>query len=517
MGLMPAGAHVRWVTGSAVAGTLALLVSLVGPAAPATAADPNTPPVAVEDIAAMVAGQTITVSPLANDSDPDGDPLSLVSVAVTDPAAGSVLAVGNDVQVAAAATFAGRLQATYVVSDGVATTPGTIWVDVSPPPNAAPVAVDDAATMLAGAELRIDPRGNDSDPDGGPVSVTGATLATPGAGTVALEGQTVVIRAARGYAGPLVAAYTIVDDRGATASARILVTVQRPAANRAPVAVADTATVKAGRTYRITVLANDTDPDGDRIRLDRVKKAAKVSAKKSGSKVRFRAPKSFSGSVTIRYRIKDSHGKRDWGTLTVTVLGKPKPAAATSRNAVERALAGLGLPVGAVNGRYDASTRRAVCAWRTIVGRKAHRGLPSKAESRAIVAMTGLPAARSTMVTGLTVSVTCQAAFWVGADRSYRRVMAATTGKAGYRTRLGTFRVFRLYTTWRFSTIYPEARMYKPMQFSGGQAVHGSATDYLVKTYPASHGCVRMLHRDIDALQAGGFGLGSPVRVIGRW
>jgi lipoprotein-anchoring transpeptidase ErfK/SrfK len=77
--------------------------------------------------------------------------------------------------------------------------------------------------------------------------------------------------------------------------------------------------------------------------------------------------------------------------------------------------------------------------------------------------------------------------------------------------------VFVAHRTWRYSTIYPEARMYKPMQFSGGQALHGSATDALVKTYPASHGCVRMLHRDIDALQAAGFGLGSLVKVIGYW
>ena len=121
------------------------------------------------------------------------------------------------------------------------------------------------------------------------------------------------------------------------------------------------------------------------------------------------------------------------------------------------------------------------------------------------------------MVVGVNVSVTCQAAFWVGADREYRRVMAASSGKPGYRTRLGVHRIFRTHNVWRTSTIYPEARMYKPMQFSGGQALHGSATDSLVRTYPASHGCVRMLHRDIDAMQAGGVGNGTLVRVFGAW
>ena len=59
--------------------------------------------------------------------------------------------------------------------------------------------------------------------------------------------------------------------------------------------------------------------------------------------------------------------------------------------------------------------------------------------------------------------------------------------------------------------------MYKPMQFDGGQAMHGSASDSLVKTYPASHACVRMLHRDINALQAGGVGNGTWVNVFGAW
>lgn len=175
------------------------------------------------------------------------------------------------------------------------------------------------------------------------------------------------------------------------------------------------------------------------------------------------------------------------------------------------------MPVGAVNGKYDAKTRRAVCTWRIVTGRSATRKLPSAAEARAIVATRSLPKALGSMVTGVNVSRTCQAAFWVTGSDEYRRIMPATTGKPGYLTRTGTFRIFLSYKTWRWSTIYPEARMYKPMQFSGGQALHGSATDRLVKTHPASHGCVRMLHKDVDALHRGGIGLGSKVRVFGNW
>ena len=87
----------------------------------------------------------------------------------------------------------------------------------------------------------------------------------------------------------------------------------------------------------------------------------------------------------------------------------------------------------------------------------------------------------------------------------------------GHDTRLGSYRIFRSFDTWRYSTIYTSARMYKPMQFDGGEALHGSSTDALVKTHPASHGCVRMLHRDIDALHAGGVGVGTRVTVFGSY
>jgi hypothetical protein len=259
------------------------------------------------------------------------------------------------------------------------------------------------------------------------------------------------------------------------------------------------------------VLANDSDPDGDRITLVSVSKAKHGRATKSGSTVVYTAPKSWTGTVRVTYTIKDARGARDKAVLKVVVR---KPA---GPRAVEAALRRLGMPTGSVNGHYDALTRRAVCAWRTVTGRPAHRGLPTAAEARSIVDMRGLPRARASMVSGVNVSVTCQTVFWVRSDHSYRRIMPASTGKAGYGTRLGVHRIFRTFNVWRTSTIYPDAQMYKPRQFSGGQAIHGSASDSMVKTYPASHGCVRMLHRDMDALQAGGVGNGTLVKVFGAW
>ncbi len=432
------------------------------------------PPVANADTTSLVSGASVTVSPLTNDTDPEGDPITPVSVTA--------------------------------------------------PPNRPPVAQPDAVQVPHGGTVTLDPRVNDSDPDGDRLTVSAASTTTAAAGTVAVEGGVLVIRAKAGYAGPMAIAYTISDGRGGTAHSTVTATIQ-PAANRAPVARPDRVGVKVRKTISIPVLANDTDPDKDALRLVSVSKPSKGKAWIDGSVIRFKAPKK-KGTAVMTYRVADARGAVSAAPVTVRITKKapkaPKPPAApsqpaTGRKAVEAALARLGMPVGTVNGTYDAKTRRAVCAWRTATGRKATRALPSAAESKAILAARGLPRASSRFTTGVTVSVTCQAAFWVGKDRTIKRVMAASTGKAGYRTRLGDFRVFRAFRTWRYSTIYPEARMYKPLQFSGGQAIHGSATDRLVKTYPASHGCVRMLHKDIDALHRGGVWIGSKVRVIGRW
>lgn len=389
--------------------------------------------------------------------------------------------------------------------------------------NHPPVARPDSGAMYSHSKLILDVRANDSDPDGDPVRITSAAVRTAGAGTVKVWNQRLLVRSSTQFSGPMSITYAISDGRGGRAQGSVVIKVVGPQPNHAPLARADQATVRAGRTYRIRVLANDSDPDGNRIRLINVAPAAHGKARRSGSRVVYRARSDFAGVDAVTYTIRDSRGATAQGVLTLRVTAKtvkapsaPSPTRVT-RTSVEAALARMGLPVGTVDGWYDARARRAFCAWRTATGRKANRSLPTNSEAKAITSSSHLPKARSWMVRGINISRTCQAAFWVSKSRRYVRVMAATTGKPGYRTRTGVFRVYRAYKGWKYSTIYPEARMYKPMFFSGGQAMHGSSTDRLVKTYPASHGCVRMLHRDINAMKAGGVGVGTRVKVFGNW
>lgn len=242
---------------------------------------------------------------------------------------------------------------------------------------------------------------------------------------------------------------------------------------------------------------------------------------------------------------------------TALLLGSTTyPAAATAtttaaqRLQIEQAFQRLGLPVGKVDRRWDDETRRATCMWRELTGRLPYRSLPTNYELQAILATQTLTV-QPTQTVGLNIDVSCQAATWVGKRWGYptagpaasptatpttsaspspspvskpgwikfvKAVFQVSTGMPdSYPTKQGTFSITWKVNGWWQSTIYADGKMYRPMFFAGGQALHGSITDDLVHVYPASHGCVRMLHADVDALWAAGFGHGNLVRVYGVW
>jgi hypothetical protein len=211
--------------------------------------------------------------------------------------------------------------------------------------------------------------------------------------------------------------------------------------------------------------------------------------------------------------------------LCAVALMQPAQAATTwpvvDNYRIENALRYLKLPVGKVDGVINESTRRAFCVWREFTGRAVNRNLLTLAQRAALVQNPKLQLPVN-LKEGLNLNITCQSMVWVVRDPQTRALVlkaiyVASSGMSGYTTPTGTFRIFSHVNAWQESTLYPGAMMYRPQYFNGGRAIHGSATDSLVKTYPASHGCVRMLHSAVDALWAGGVGIGSQVHVYGQW
>jgi hypothetical protein len=186
----------------------------------------NTGPIAVDDTVSLAEDGSALFTPLANDSDPDGDALQIVAIGTA--AHGS--AVVNDdgtVGYTPAANFNGTDTVTYAVSDGVRDALGSITLTVSPVedlPNLTDDALftppDDPLVIDVGQDLLA----NDTDADGDPLSV--ASVTQPVHGTIADNGDgTLTYTPAAGFTGDDTFTYTA-SDGDDTASATVTVTVR---------------------------------------------------------------------------------------------------------------------------------------------------------------------------------------------------------------------------------------------------------------------------------------------------
>jgi hypothetical protein len=135
----------------------------------------NDPPVAESDAATTDENVSVTIDVLANDHDPNGDPIAIS--AATMPANGSVTATVADVTYTPDAGYSGVDTFTYTISDGKGgTDSATVTVtvnDVPAPPSATAIHVGDIdahATSLRGGHWSAMARVRVVDDLGAPVA-----------------------------------------------------------------------------------------------------------------------------------------------------------------------------------------------------------------------------------------------------------------------------------------------------------------------------------------------------------
>jgi hypothetical protein len=192
-------------------------------------APPNAPPVANPDTATVPANTPTLIDVLANDSDPEGGALTLVSASTT---TGTAVVQAGQVLYTSPAGFSGGATITYVVADPQgATATGTVSVTVTAPPNAPPVANPDTATAFSGTPTLIDVLANDSDPEGGALTLVSASTAT---GTAVVQAGQVLYTSPAGFSGGATITYVIADPQGATATGTVSVTVLVPSVTATP-------------------------------------------------------------------------------------------------------------------------------------------------------------------------------------------------------------------------------------------------------------------------------------------
>lgn len=220
----------------------------------------NDSPIARNDSASTRRGVQVAIDALANDSDPDGDPLSIRSV--SDPRElGRARIAGARILWRPSDGFVGKATLVYTAADGhggagrasvsiqirrTATAPPPRPEAGNPPPEAAPSSPPDQP----------------HDPSAPPP----------------------------------------------------------PNPNEAPRAVADRVSVPEGGSVIVDTLANDSDPDHDPISIVSVGSPERGTAKRVGDRIQFSAPSDFVGEISFPYSIADPAGASDQARVTVSVL-----------------------------------------------------------------------------------------------------------------------------------------------------------------------------------------------------
>jgi hypothetical protein len=239
-------------------------------------------------------------------------PLAVIAVGVA--TSGSAVRNGDGtITYTPAAGFQGTATFTYTVSDGQGgTDTATVSVVVS---GAAPVALDDRADTGYLQPVTVPVLLNDLDPNGDPLTVSSVTQPPQSAGTATTDGSTVTFRPAPGFSGAATFGYTVSDGTGQSSTATVTVEV----ANAPPTAGDDAADAQRGQPVRIAVLANDTDPNRDRLRITSLSRPSAGTAVLDGDTVVFTPPTGQAGTFTFRYEVADGRGGTDTAVVTVTV------------------------------------------------------------------------------------------------------------------------------------------------------------------------------------------------------
>ncbi|WP_405060336.1 L,D-transpeptidase family protein [Kribbella sp. NBC_01505] len=205
-------------------------------------------------------------------------------------------------------------------------------------------------------------------------------------------------------------------------------------------------------------------------------------------------------------------------TPTVKPTKKPKNPHKPQYYAlkVEQKLAKLGYPVGDADGDITVRGRQALCAWRETNGMPISRKGLSLDEAYSVINATAKPT--PTRPDGIYVNKTCQVLYQI-VNKQYKRIVWISTGAPGYDTPNRTGKVWRKWAGAHESSLYEDAYMYDSLYFlkdRPGIALHGSRVNSLIKPYPASHRCVRVLRPEIHHIFAD-TPIGTTVSVYGKY
>ncbi|MGI2150307.1 putative Ig domain-containing protein [Shewanella baltica] len=194
--------------------------TIVDPSGVSVILNGNHLPVANPDTASLPWNQSLDVDVLANDTDSDGDALTVTQV--TSEFGTAVILANQQLSYTPATDFIGTDVLVYSITDGKGGTASSeLTVVVSG--NTAPTTVNDSAATDDRTSLLLDVLSNDSDPDGNALTLVSATAQQ---GTVSIETNKLRYIPKTGFDGVDTVSYRISDGLGGEAIGQVLITVK---------------------------------------------------------------------------------------------------------------------------------------------------------------------------------------------------------------------------------------------------------------------------------------------------
>ncbi|RYD91625.1 MAG: tandem-95 repeat protein, partial [Sphingobacteriales bacterium] len=198
-----------------------------------------------------------------NDTDPDGDVLSISSV--QDATHGTVSLSGANVTFTPDANYNGPASFNYTISDGKGGVSTATVSLVVTPVNDAPIAVNDSVSTRVGSALTVAAStllANDSDIEKDSFAIT--SVQNPVNGTVSLSGTNIIFTPTAGYEGQGSFTYNVTDSQGGTRAATVNVAIGTAMApsvvvEKSIIAIAHGSTTAATVSFPIITALVDTD------------------------------------------------------------------------------------------------------------------------------------------------------------------------------------------------------------------------------------------------------------------
>jgi hypothetical protein len=281
--------------------------------------DDDRSPVAVDDIASTTADTSVDVPVLANDSDPDADPISVSDV--TQPTHGTAsIQLDGTIRYTPTAGYSGPDAFTYSISDGrggTATATVAMTVDAAPPANRAPtIAAIGNAIVPELVPFGVATIGSDPDGDALTYSVTsGPTGLSVNASTGAVSWTPTEAQ------GPGVYPVTIRATDAGLLFGEASFTITVTEVNAAPsLAAIDDRTVHRGETVTLTASATDPDLPANTLLYSLLSGPANATLAAAGGGFSWTPSVADVGDHTVTIGVSDGAGGTATTSFTIHVV-----------------------------------------------------------------------------------------------------------------------------------------------------------------------------------------------------